>query len=53
MRIFREPMTSASTSDKIIPEGQSHSMLQEYYALRGWDRNSRPCTRQLQELGLA
>ncbi|WP_353928863.1 aldehyde ferredoxin oxidoreductase C-terminal domain-containing protein [Desulfofundulus kuznetsovii] len=28
-------------------------MLQEYYALRGWDRNSRPCAQQLQELGWA
>ena len=52
-RLLMEPlMTGASKGHRISPEDRDF-MLDEYYSLRGWDKQGVPTAERLKALGLS
>ncbi|MEW6298692.1 MAG: aldehyde ferredoxin oxidoreductase family protein [Thermodesulfobacteriota bacterium] len=49
-RITSEPLTEGMSKGHVV---DLEPMLNEYYQLRGWDREGRPTPEKLRELGLA
>lgn len=47
-----EPLPAGATAGEIISEDDLNKMLDEYYHLRGWDKNGRPLPETRQRLGL-
>jgi len=52
MRFMREPLPDGVAKGQMITEKMLDGMLDEYYALRGWDKNGIPTKEKLKELGL-
>jgi len=50
---LNQPLPTGATTGKALPEEAFHKMLQEYYALRGWNRNGHPMPEKLREMGIA
>jgi len=51
-RLLEEPITNGPAEGLKLELGKYEKLLQEYYALRGWDTNGRPKDKKLRELGL-
>ncbi|MCL6451598.1 MAG: aldehyde ferredoxin oxidoreductase family protein [Acetobacteraceae bacterium] len=51
-RTLEEPLPEGPPAGKILGREGLDRMLDEYYALRGWDREGRPRPETLQRLGL-
>ena len=51
-RFFKDKVLSGPTKDKVISPGDFEFMLNEYYELRGWDKEGRPTPEKLSELGI-
>lgn len=49
---FAEPMPEGNSKNQSITGQELDKLLDEYYALRGWDRNGIPTAGKLEELGL-
>ena len=52
-RIMHEPLLDGVAKGQMVTKNMLDAMLDEYYALRGWDKNGIPTQRKLSELGLA
>jgi aldehyde:ferredoxin oxidoreductase len=52
-RIFEESFTQGPAKDIHLTEREFQQSLQEYYALRGWDKQGIPTSPKLKELGLS
>jgi len=50
-RLLKEPIKSGASKGEVVAE--LDKMLDEYYQLRGWDKDSVPTKAKLEELGLA
>lgn len=51
-RVTSEPIPSGPSKGMYCSPEEFHSMLEEYYHLRGWDENGIPRAEKLQALGL-
>ncbi len=51
-RWYKEPVPTGPAEGKYISEELIHKLLDEYYALRGWDDNGLPKEEKLKELRL-
>ena len=51
-RVFEEPLPMPDDREARIGREMLASLLDEYYALRGWDEQGRPTPEKLEELGL-
>ncbi|MEW6308554.1 MAG: aldehyde ferredoxin oxidoreductase family protein [Bacillota bacterium] len=51
-RLYKEPVPSGPSQGHVIDRPRLDALLDEYYALRGWDANGRPTAARLRELGL-
>ena len=51
-RFMTEPLPSGPAKGHLISSEELNKMLDEYYALRGWDKQGIPTRRKLAELGL-
>ncbi len=51
-RVMTEPITDGPTAGRYCPEETLDAMLDEYYALRGWDERGVPTPEKLAELEL-
>ena len=52
-RFFEEPIPDGPFKGSVLDENQFNRLLEEYYALRGWEkRSSIPGKGKLMELGL-
>jgi len=51
-RWLEEPLPSGAGKGKFMSPENANKMLDEYYALRGWDKNGLPTPAKLKELGL-
>lgn len=51
-RVFRDPLTTGVAAGKTIDRQNFEKMLNEYYEIRGWDRNGIPTQKKCKELGL-
>ena len=51
-RIFKDALKSGITTGKVLPRDQFVLMLQEYYQLRGWDKNGIPTPEKLAKLNM-
>jgi aldehyde:ferredoxin oxidoreductase len=51
-RVMNEPIPDGPAKGLYVPRDVLDSMLDEYYQLRGWDREGRPTEAKLAELGL-
>jgi len=51
-RVFEEPLPMPDGREARIGRETLASLLDEYYALRGWDEQGRPTPEKLEELGL-
>ena len=51
-RMFQEPLKEGPWKGQALDREQLEQMKDEYYALRGWDREGRPTLETLQRLGL-
>jgi aldehyde:ferredoxin oxidoreductase len=47
-----EPVLGDSSEGAVVEENKFEAMLDEYYALRGWDREGIPGEKKLEELGI-
>ena len=47
-----EPFPSGPAQGQVLTKGELEEMLQEYYSLRGWDREGVPTRTKLEELGI-
>ena len=52
-RLLTETLPRGPCKDVRLTEGAFEEMLDEYYELRGWDRNGRPTKAKLQKLGIS
>lgn len=52
-RLFKEPIKSGPSKGEIVDRSEFEKMLDEYYELRGWDKDSVPTKSKLEELGIA
>jgi len=52
-RIMEEPLPDGVAKGQMITKGMLNEMLDEYYALRGWNENGIPTQEKLKELDLA
>ena len=52
-RIMEEPLPDGVAKGQMITKKMLNEMLDEYYALRGWDENGVPTREKLKELDLA
>jgi len=51
-RIMEEPSPAGPAEGKVVTSEILNKMLDEYYALRGWDQNGIPTEETLKRLGL-
>lgn len=51
-RFMEEPLPDGVAKGQVITKKMLDEMLDEYYALRGWDKNGVPTKEKLKELGL-
>jgi len=51
-RFMEEPLPEGATKEQVVTKEMLDEMLDEYYALRGWDKNGVPTEEKLKELGL-
>lgn len=51
-RDFEMPQASGRFKGAVLDKGKYDTMLDEYYALHGWDKNGIPTEQKLKELGL-
>jgi len=51
-RFRKEPLPDGVAKGQVITQKMLNEMLDEYYALRGWDKNGIPTKEKLKELGL-
>lgn len=51
-RFLKEPVPSGPTEGKLVTKEQRDGFLNQYYELRGWDKNGKPTREKLKELGL-
>lgn len=51
-RFMTEPLPNGPCAGHLISESDLNKMLDEYYQIRGWDREGRPLPDKLAELGL-
>ncbi len=51
-RAMHEPIPDGPAAGRYCPQEELDTMLDRYYALRGWDRNGIPTKEKLAELGL-
>ncbi|MHB8986845.1 MAG: aldehyde ferredoxin oxidoreductase family protein [Eubacteriales bacterium] len=51
-RIFKESLANGPAEGKFLPEEEFTAMLEQYYHLRGWNRDGIPMPAKLAELGL-
>ncbi len=52
-RIMQEPLLDGVAKGQMVTKDMLDAMLDEYYALRGWNKNGIPTQKKLNELGLA
>jgi aldehyde:ferredoxin oxidoreductase len=52
-RLFNDPFTKGPAKGILIPKEEFQRSVEEYYALRGWDRNGIPTVTKLKELHLS
>ena len=48
-----EPIEGEASERAVMDKEQFTAMLEEYYSLRGWDRDGVPKGEKLEELGIA
>ncbi|MCL6451067.1 MAG: aldehyde ferredoxin oxidoreductase family protein, partial [Acetobacteraceae bacterium] len=51
-RFYEEPVPTGPAKGRYIPREKLDELLDDYYRLRGWDRDGRPTLSKLEELGL-
>jgi aldehyde:ferredoxin oxidoreductase len=51
-RVFKDPLSSGIAQGKLINRDDFEKMLEEYYDLRGWDKNGIPTQEKCRALGL-
>jgi aldehyde:ferredoxin oxidoreductase len=51
-RIMTEPIKAGESAGQLISQADLDAMLDEYYEVRGWDKNGNPTAAKLKELGL-
>ena len=51
-RIFKDALKSGTPAGRVLPREQFDTMLQEYYQLRGWDREGIPTPEKLAQLNV-
>ncbi len=51
-RLMKEPLPEGQAQGHVMDEEKYNRMLDEYYAVRGWDEQGRPTPEKLSELGL-
>jgi aldehyde:ferredoxin oxidoreductase len=51
-RFFNEPLPDAASKGQVLDREKFDEMLNEYYALRGWDKDGIPGKERLEKLGL-
>jgi aldehyde:ferredoxin oxidoreductase len=51
-RFYTEPLPEGGSKAQVIDKAEFDKMLDEYYELRGWDKNGKPSKEELQKLGL-
>ena len=51
-RFYEEPAVSGPTKGIVFPREEYEKMLDEFYELRGWDKEGIPTKEKLKELGL-
>jgi aldehyde:ferredoxin oxidoreductase len=52
-RVYEEKVTNGPTQGSFISKENIERLLDEYYQLRGWDKEGKPTSAKLKELGLA
>jgi len=52
-RFFKDSFTKGPAKGKILLEDEFQKSLEEYYTLRGWNKNGIPTKGKLEELGLS
>ncbi|MBA7697345.1 hypothetical protein ES703_106010 [subsurface metagenome] len=51
-RLMTEPIKAGASKGQLISQKDLDEMLDEYYAVRGWDKDGTPTAAKLKELGL-
>jgi aldehyde:ferredoxin oxidoreductase len=51
-RLMTEPIKAGASAGQLISQADLDTMLDEYYEVRGWDKNGNPTAAKLRELGL-
>lgn len=51
-RFFTKPFTKGPAKGKLLSEENFQKSLQEYYTIRGWDKNGVPTPKKIHQLGL-
>ena len=51
-RLMTEPIKAGASAGQLISQADLDAMLDEYYEVRGWDKNGNPTAAKLRELGL-
>ncbi|MFH0888663.1 MAG: aldehyde ferredoxin oxidoreductase family protein [Planctomycetota bacterium] len=51
-RVYEESVTDGPTAGSRVKKEDVEKLLDEYYQMRGWDKNGRPTPEKLKELGL-
>jgi aldehyde:ferredoxin oxidoreductase len=52
-RFYTEPVPTGATEGMLVTREQIEALLDDYYALRGWDNRGLPTAAQLRKLGLS
>jgi len=53
IRLFKDPFSKGPAKGILLTMDGFKQCLQEYYSLRGWDKNGKPTETKLKELGLS
>jgi len=51
-RVYEEPVQNGPTKGSMVKKEDIDKLLDEYYALRGWDKTGKPTNAKLKELSL-
>lgn len=51
-RVMNEPVADGPSEGHMVPDEELQVMLDDYYAVRGWDGDGRPTEAKLEELGI-
>lgn len=49
---LKQPLSRGASSDEPIPDENLEKVLDDYYELRGYDKNGKPSNHKLEELGI-